>query len=191
MMLNEGNNIPKDNLFKDLDLSGFKKEGPPADDSDETKKEMEYLSSIDLDKRFVQEKDDIAGNFFDFLDSKNVKYDKDLIEKIKKDSVDVIQELKKHFKRPRPFKLNNDFKDPSMKSTRGYAYPSGHSTQSNLLGLILTKFYPKYEKDFKKIVKDIVYSRQMAKAHYPSDIKMGKKLAKSMFEYLKDNDLIH
>ena len=191
MMLNEGNNIPKDNLFKDLDLSGFKKEDPPADDSDETKKEMEYLSSIDLDKRFVQEKDDIAGNFFDFLDSKNVKYDKDLIEKIKKDSVDVIQELKKHFKRPRPFKLNDDFKDPSMKSTRGYAYPSGHSTQSNLLGLILTKFYPKYEKDFKKIVKDIVYSRQMAKAHYPSDIKMGKKLAKSMFEYLKDNDLIH
>ena len=191
MMLNEGNNIPKDNLFKDLDLSGFKKESPPADDSDETKKEMEYLSSIDLDKRFVQEKDDIAGNFFDFLDSKNVKYDKDLIEKIKKDSVDVIQELKKHFKRPRPFKLNDDFKDPSMKSTRGYAYPSGHSTQSNLLGLILTKFYPKYEKDFKKIVKDIVYSRQMAKAHYPSDIKMGKKLAKSMFEYLKDNDLIH
>lgn len=191
MMLNEGNNIPKDNLFKDLDLGGFKKETPPADDSDETKKEMEYLSSIDLDKRFVQEKDDIAGNFFDFLDSKNVKYDKDLIEKIKKDSVDVIQELKKHFKRPRPFKLNDDFKDPSMKSTRGYAYPSGHSTQSNLLGLILTKFYPKYEKDFKKIVKDIVYSRQMAKAHYPSDIKMGKKLAKSMFEYLKDNDLIH
>jgi hypothetical protein len=190
-MLNEGNNIPKDNLFKDLDLSGFKKESPPADDSDETKKEMEYLSSIDLDKRFVQEKDDIAGNFFDFLDSKNVKYDKDLIEKIKKDSVDVIQELKKHFKRPRPFKLNDDFKDPSIKSTRGYAYPSGHSTQSNLLGLILTKFYPKYEKDFKKIVKDIVYSRQMAKAHYPSDIKMGKKLAKSMFEYLKDNDLIH
>lgn len=191
MMLNEGNNIPKDNLFKDLDLGGFKKEAPPADDSDETKKEMEYLSSIDLDKRFVQEKDDIAGNFFDFLDSKNVKYDKDLIEKIKKDSVDVIQELKKHFKRPRPFKLNDDFKDPSMKSTRGYAYPSGHSTQSNLLGLILTKFYPKYEKEFKKIVKDIVYSRQMAKAHYPSDIKMGKKLAKSMFEYLKDNDLIH
>lgn len=191
MMLNEGNDIPKDNIFKDFNLNDFKKEDPPADDSDETKKEMEYLSSIDLDKRFVQEKDDIAGNFFDFLDSKNVKYDKDLIEKIKKDSVDVIQTLKRHFKRPRPFKLNDDFKDPSMKSTKGYSYPSGHSTQSNLLGLVLTKFYPKYEKDFKKIVKDIVYSRQMAKAHYPSDIKMGKKLAKSMFEYLKDNDLIH
>jgi hypothetical protein len=30
----------------------------------------------------------------------------------------------------------------------------------------------------------------MAKAHYPSDINFGEKLAKSMFKYLKDNNLI-
>jgi hypothetical protein len=30
----------------------------------------------------------------------------------------------------------------------------------------------------------------MAKAHYPSDIKFGKKLAKSLFDYLKENKLI-
>ena len=194
MMINEGKSntdIPNNNLFKDFSLSSFKKIQPPEDDSEETKKELEYLKSIDVDKRFVQEKDDITGNFFKFLDDKNVKYDEELIKNIKSDAVDVIQSLKRHFKRQRPFKLDNEFKDPSMKSTRGYSYPSGHSTQSNLLCLVLSKFYPKYEKDFKKIVKDIVYSRQMAKAHYPSDIKMGKKLAKSMFEYLNDNDLIH
>ena len=42
-----------------------------------------------------------------------------------------------------------------------------------------------------KICKDITNSRQMAKAHYPSDIRFGEKLAKSMFDYLKTNDLIH
>ena len=195
MLINEGkskeNDIPEDNLFNSFKLSEFKKLPPPEDDSEETKKELEYLDSIDIDKRFVQEKDDILGNFTEFLDDKGIGYDEKLLTQIKSDSVDVIQTLKKHFKRPRPFKLNDKFKDPSMKSTRGYSYPSGHSTQSNLLCLVLSKFYPKYEKDFKKIVKDIVYSRQMAKAHYPSDIKMGKKLAKSMFEYLKDKDLIH
>ena len=194
MIINEGksnNDIPNNNLFKDFSLSSFKKLPPPEDDSEETKKELEYLKSIDIDKRFVQEKDDITGNFFKFLDDKNVKYDKELIKNIKSDAVDVIQSLKKHFKRQRPFNFDDEFKDPNMKSTRGYSYPSGHSTQSNLLCLVLSKFYPKYEKDFKKIVKDIVHSRQMAKAHYPSDIKMGKKLAKSMFEFLKDNDLIH
>ena len=195
MLLNEGksnnNDIPDENMFKKFKLSPFKKLPPPEDDSEETKKELEYLDNIDMDKRFVQERDDIAGNFFKFLDDENIKYDKELIKKIKSDAVDVIQLLKRHYKRPRPFKLDDRFKDPSMKSTRGYAYPSGHSTQANLLGLVLTKFYPKYKKDFDKIVKDIVYSRQMAKAHYPSDIKMGKKLAKSMFEYLNEKDLIH
>lgn len=191
MSLYEGNSKDNNNIFNGFKLSEFKKLPPPDNDSDETKKELGYLDSIDMDKKFVQEKDDILGNFTDFLDSKGIGYDEKLLTQIKSDSVDVIQALKRHFKRPRPFKLNDKFKDPSMKSTRGYSYPSGHSTQSNLLCLVLTKFYPKYEKDFKKIVKDIVYSRQMAKAHYPSDIKMGKKLAKSMFDYLNDEELIH
>ncbi len=46
-------------------------------------------------------------------------------------------------------------------------------------------------KIYAKIKDDIVYSRQMAKAHYPSDIKFGEKLAKSLFDYLKTNDLIN
>ena len=194
MIINEGksnNDIPNNNLFKDFSLSSFKKLPPPEDDSEETKKELEYLKSIDIDKRFVQEKDDITGNFFNFLDDKNVKYDKELIKNIKSDAVDVIQSLKKHFKRQRPFKFDDEFKDPDMKSTRGYSYPSGHSTQSNLLCLVLSELYPKYKKNFENITEDIVFSRQMAKAHYPSDIKFGKKLAKSMFKHLTDNDLIH
>ena len=178
-------------LFDDFNISDFKKMDPPSNNSEETKKELEYLKSIDIDKRFVQEKDDITGNFFKFLDDKNVKYDKELIKNIKSDAVDVIQSLKKHFKRQRPFKFDDEFKDPNMKSTRGYSYPSGHSTQSNLLCLVLSELYPKYKKNFENITEDIVFSRQMAKAHYPSDIKFGKKLAKSMFKHLTDNDLIH
>jgi hypothetical protein len=110
-------------LFDDFNISDFKKMDPPSNDSEETKKELEYLKSIDIDKRFVQEKDDITGNFFKFLDDKNVKYDKELIKNIKSDAVDVIQSLKKHFKRQRPFKFDDEFKDPNMKSTRGYCIP--------------------------------------------------------------------
>jgi hypothetical protein len=187
----KGEGIGKSNLFKDFDLDQFKNEPPPKDNSKKTKEELEFISKIELDKRFVQSRDDIGANFFDFLDSKDIDYNKKLLKKIKNDSVDVIQTLKKHYKRPRPFKLDKDLKDPMLKSTEGYAYPSGHSTQSNLLKLVLTHLYPKYKKDFDKITKDIVFSRQMAKAHYPSDIKFGEKLAKKLFVYLKDNDLIH
>ena len=135
------------NLYKDFNVSPFKKELPPKNDSEKTKKELKYLSTIDLDKQFFQEKDDLIGNFFHFLDSKKVKYDKKLLRKIVLDAVDVILELKDYFKRPRPFKLDHDFKDPSIKSTKGYSYPSGHSTQSNLLGLVLNELVK--QKDLK------------------------------------------
>lgn len=78
-----------------------------------------------------------------------------------------------------------------MESTEGFAYPSGHSTQSNLVYMILSDKYPKYKKELKKIKDDIVYSRQMANVHYPSDIGFGEKLVKSLFDYLKNNNLIH
>jgi hypothetical protein len=182
--------ISKKNLFKEFDFSEFKNSPPPADNSEETKKEIKYLKSIDLKKKFVQKKDDIDGNFIEFLKSKNID-EENLIKKITKDVRVIILELKNLYRRPRPFRLDLKLSDPMLKSMEGFAYPSGHSTQSNLLFLVISHKYPEHKKELKKIKDDIVYSRQMAKAHYPSDIKFGEKLAKSLFIYLKNNNLIH
>jgi len=185
MNLSESSN----NLFKNFDYSKFKTTPPSSDNSDETKKEIEFLKKIDLKKRFVQENDDIDGNFIEFLKTKNIN-ENDLIKKLTSDVRFTILDLKNFYKRPRPFRLDPKLTDPMLKSMEGFSYPSGHSTQSNLLYLVLSHKYPKYKKELKKIKDDIVYSRQMAKAHYPSDIKFGEKLAKSLFKYLKDNDLL-
>jgi hypothetical protein len=178
------------NLFKNFDLTEFKDYPPPSDNSEETKKEIKYLKTIDVKKRFIQKKDDIDGNFIEFLESKNID-EKKLIYKLDESARIVILELKNFYKRPRPFRLDSKLTDPMLKSTDGFAYPSGHSTQSNLIYLVLSDKYPKYRKELKKIKDDIVYSRQMAKAHYPSDIKFGEKLAKSLFKHLKENNLIN
>ena len=177
-------------FFKGFDVSKFKNQDPPDNESEETKKEIKYLRSIKLNNKFFKDKDDILENFTDFLDEKEVKYDKELLKKLINNSKDIILILKDHYKRPRPFKLDKTFKDPALKSTTGYSYPSGHSTQSNLVSMVLGKMYPKYKKDFINIAEDIMYSRQMAKAHYPSDIKFGKKLATALFNYLVNNNLI-
>jgi hypothetical protein len=177
------------NLFSSFEISLFKTTPPPLDNSDETKKEIEYLKTIDLKKRFVQEKDDIDGNFIEFLKTKNIN-EINLIEKLTNDVRFIILDLKNFYKRPRPFRVDSKLTDPMLKSMEGFSYPSGHSTQSNLLYLVLSHKYPKYKQDLKKIKDDIVYSRQMAKAHYPSDIKFGEKLAKYLFKYLKDNNLL-
>lgn len=182
--------IPNKNIFHLFDISQFKQNPPPADNSDQTKEEIRFLKTINLEKKFVQRHDDIDGNFIDFLSNNNID-EKDIIKKINNDVRFIILELKNFYKRPRPFRIDDKLNDPFLKSMEGFAYPSGHSTQSNLLYLILSYKYPKFKSELKKIKDDIVYSRQMAKAHYPSDIKFGEKLAKSLFEFLKKNDLIH
>lgn len=183
--------LPKNNLFYGFDYSDFKDVPPPSDNSDQTKKEIEYLRSINLDKLFIQEKDDMLGNFIEFLNQKKIKYDKKFLKKVYDDLYFIVLDLKSFYKRPRPFRLDPSLTDTMLDSMEGFAYPSGHSTTSNLLCMVLCELYPDYKKDFKKICKDITNSRQMAKAHYPSDIKFGEKLAKSMFDYLKANNLIH
>ena len=41
-----------------------------------------------------------------------------------------------------------------LDSMEGFAYPSGHSTTSNLLCMVLCELYPDYKKDFNKICKN-------------------------------------
>lgn len=182
--------LSKDSLFKDFDYSKFKEYPPSSDTSKKTKKELDYLKTIDLEKRFVQEKDDIDGSFLGYLKTKDID-EKILVLNLDRDCAKIVLDLKNYYKRPRPFRNDPTLNDPSLKSTKGFSYPSGHSTQSNLLYLVLSHKYPKLKKDLKKIKDDIVYSRQMAKAHYPSDIKFGEMLAKEMFNYLKNNNLFH
>jgi hypothetical protein len=189
LMLVTESNKHKKNIFQKFDYTSFKEVPPPSDNSKETKKEIEYLRNIDLNKKFVQEKDDITGNFNHFLKTKGIDESK-LVSILNNSSRIVILDLKNFYKRPRPFRLDPKLTDPMLKSMEGFAYPSGHSTLSNLLFLVLSKKYPKYKKELKKIKDNIVYSRQMAKAHYPSDIRFGELLAKSMCDYLIDNNLI-
>jgi len=189
MNINESKEV-KNNLFKNFDTFQFKNEFPPLDNSKETKNEIEFLKTIDMETKFVQEKDDINDNFIEFLKTKNIN-DADLIKKIVKDVRFIILDLKNFYKRPRPFRLDGDLYDPILKSMEGFSYPSGHSTQSNLIYLVLSHKYPKLKSELKKIKDNIVYSRQMANAHYPSDIKFGEKIAKSLFDYLKENKLIN
>ena len=188
MNITESINISNFILDK-FDIDEFKNFPPPLDDSSETKKEIEFLKSIDLKQKFVQKKDDIEGNFIELLKKHGIN-EKKLVNKLSKDVRKIILELKLFYKRPRPFRLDSKLNDRLLKSMEGFAYPSGHSTQSHLLYYVLSELYPNLKKELLKVTEDIVFSRQMAKAHYPSDIKFGKKLAKSLFDYLKENKLI-
>jgi acid phosphatase (class A) len=66
------------------------------------------------------------------------------------------------------------------------AYPSGHSTQGFLIGKILQTKLPIKTDAFLQAAHRISYSRNIARAHYLSDSKMGEVLGSEMYQYLKD-----
>ena len=64
------------------------------------------------------------------------------------------------------------------------AFPSGHSTQAELISRFLSKYYPSLKTKLDKISKNISASRNIARAHYPSDSNVGRLLGKEMSDFL-------
>ena len=178
-------------MFKDFDISSFKKMKPPGDNTFDTMQEIKALKKIPIDKEFVKKFDDQEKAFKETAERKGIKdYDSSVAKKLIEKSAPVILKLKKHFDRPRPKvlakKMNIKMKDIEMASMKTPSYPSGHSTQGILIGLALSDKYPKAKSAFMKTANNISDSRNVAHAHYKSDSDMGKKLGKSMYNHIKN-----
>ena len=178
-------------MFKDFDISSFKKMRPPGDNTFDTMQEIKALKKIPIRKTFVKEFDDQESAFKKTAEREGIKdYVSSVAKKLIEKSAPVILKLKKHFDRPRPKvlakKMNIKMKDIEMASMKTPSYPSGHSTQGMLIGLTLSAKYPRSRKAFMKTANNISDSRNVARAHYKSDSDMGKKLGKSMYNHIKN-----
>ena len=178
-------------MFKDFNISSFKKMKPPGDNTFDTMQEVKELKSIPINKKFVKDNDDIETAFKKTAKDNNIEdYDPKVAAKLIKDSAPVIMELKKYFNRPRPKtiakKMNIKMKDIEMSSMKTPSYPSGHSVQGILIAKVLGDKHPKAKSAFNKTGENISYSRRVAHAHYKSDSKMGEKLGNSMYKHIKN-----
>ena len=174
-------------MFKDFDISSFKKQKPPSDNSFDTDQEIKALKKIPLRKEFVKKYDDIEAAFKKTAEEQGVKdYDKKIAAKLIKESAPVILELKKYHNRPRPYDLDSGLKAVKMKSMNTPSYPSGHSAQGMLIASVLKDKYGK-SSAFMQTAKNISDSRNIAHAHYKSDSVNGIKLGKKLYKHIKKN----
>ena len=178
-------------MFKDFDISSFKKMKPPGNNTFDTMQEIKALKKIPIKKEFVKKFDNQEKAFKETAEREGIKnYDSSIAKKLIEKSAPVILKLKNHFDRPRPKtiakKMNIKMKDIEMASMKTPSYPSGHSTQGMLIGLVLSDKHPKSKLAFMKTANNISDSRNVAHAHYKSDSDMGKKLGKSMYNHIKN-----
>ena len=178
-------------MISKFDISTFKKMKPPGNNTFDAMQELKKLAKRPLNKKFVKDNDNIEAVFKRVAKENNIEdYDVSVAANLIKESAPVILKLKKHFNRPRPKvlakKMNIKMKDVEMDSMKTPSYPSGHSVQGVLIAKVLGDKYPSFKSTFDKKAKDISYSRQVAHAHYESDSKMGEKLGKEMYNYIKN-----
>jgi hypothetical protein len=159
---------------------------PPSNDSSTTLDEIKYLSSIKPNKDKVLKFDKVKETFKPYAEELGIY---EYIKKIEHESVKFIMKLKYEYNRPRPYQIAEfygiDLNGTETNSMKTPSFPSGHAIQGYLIADILSKHNPSNTEMYQKIGEDIAHSRIIGKAHYPSDKKYGKKVAKALFKGLK------
>tara|TARA_Y100001973_G_C5162982_1_gene314562 strand:+ start:569 stop:1201 length:633 start_codon:yes stop_codon:yes gene_type:complete len=179
-------------VFSGFRINNYMSYPPNKNSSSASKKEIIHIQSIPRDEKFIKDADDVSGYFRNYIEKLGYDFPEKHVKKLLDDSSIIILTLKYHYNRPRPsdlakvfgYELDNYY----MKSMGTPSYPSGHSTQGMLVALSLSDMFPKYKKQLMKLGMDISISRQISKAHYPSDSKFGEKLGIDLYRFIKKND---
>jgi hypothetical protein len=179
----------KDGLFSDFNYSKYKVKNPPKNASMRVYNELQYLKDLPEDDEYVEEHDDIEKVFEDVCKENNVEYPKELVDNLIKSAAGIILDLKYIHNRPRPYQLASHYNiklgEHVMESMKTPSYPSGHSCQGILVGKVLQTKLPINTDAFLEAGKRISYSRNIGRAHYPSDSKLGEDIGDAMFKHIR------
>jgi hypothetical protein len=177
-------------LFKDFNYDRYKVKPFPKNASMQTYSELNYLRDLPEDKEFVKKHDNIEEVFKEVCKDYNVEYPEELVNELLKSSAGIILDLKYHYNRPRPKQLAEvyDMKigGIELESMSSPSYPSGHSSQGILIGKVLQTKLPITTDAFLQAGKRISYSRNLARAHYPSDSQMGEELGDALYKFIRE-----
>ena len=175
-------------LFKDFKMSKYFTKNPPKNASIQVYNELHYLKDLPEDDSFVEKHDDIEKVFEEICTEHNLTFPRDLVKELLKSC--SMLELKYHYNRPRPYQLaeyyNIKLGGNVLESMKTPSYPSGHSAQGILIGKVLQTKLPINTDAFLEAGKRISYSRNIGRAHYPSDSRLGEDIGDAMFRYIRD-----
>jgi acid phosphatase (class A) len=195
-------------------LNDFKIPDPPANSSEQTRAELNYLLALQQQRTQLDEESSLymAGVFYNVRikpeDSTYNQYRKnlffigrtigswfnptdlpltaDLIAHVWQDASYFIWSAKYKYLRIRPYKIDTDIKN--LEETNWAAYPSGHAANSYINAYIYQELAPEFTDIFVKDAYDMAHSREIIGVHYPSDSEASRILARQFVNKLFQNE---
>ncbi len=120
-----------------------------------------------------------------FFQSNNLPRTTAFFEKVQKDAEAITDNAKDYYRRPRPYTV-----DPGLangKLEKSFSYPSGHSTESMVLALVLADLFPGQRDAILAEACAIGWHRVEIARHYPTDIYAGRVLAQAIVKQMVKN----
>ena len=166
---------------------------PPLPDSAEQAADMDEVRAVyhaatsnDIAAAYSEKKFSIF-NFTPaigaFFQSNNLPKTTAFFHRVQTDAEAVTDNAKDFYKRPRPYVA-----DPSLvngKLEKSFSYPSGHSTESMVLALVLADLFPDKHDAIIAEARSIGWHRVQTARHYPTDIYAGRVLAQAIVKQMK------
>jgi acid phosphatase (class A) len=186
-------------------------EEPPANSSEQTRKELEYLLKLQSlrTERDINRYRMLAGiyhspNNFNQLDPdydrnfsslfhvgsplgkwysyKNLPVTAKFLSNVYRDAMYYVFKMKMSFNRPRPYHLESKLE--ALEKPYHQSYPSGHSAGSFVNAYIMMEIAPELTDEFLKAAEEMAISREYLGCHYPSDSEMGRLWARKFVNEL-------
>jgi acid phosphatase (class A) len=168
---------------------------PPLPDSAEQAADLEevravYHAASDADKQagYSEKKFSVfnfAGVVGSFFVATNLPKTAAFFVKVQQDAETVTDAGKNYFKRPRPYTVDTNLANGKLETS--FSYPSGHSTESMVLGLVLAEALSDQHDAIIAKARSIGWHRVEIARHYATDIYAGRTLAKAIVREMKKN----
>jgi len=98
----------------------------------------------------------------------------------------LVQEVKVHYARPRPY-YSDPTITPCIKRETTGAYPSGHAAIARVFERLLEVVDPAQKTEIAAREKQITHDRVLGGVHHPTDIRAGGELGDHIFDLLMKN----
>jgi len=196
--------MQKKGVCDDMLTEIYKKQFP-ANESDETLSELEYvrkkLKRLENKETLAECRaiDDNLGQYINNICTHLQIFGVyDLVVDLGEKALDtLVLKSKYHFNRARPYQLsfyyiNQDELNPLKScSATTPAYPSGHTLQALVVADILTHHFPEHKEVFDTIKRRVSMSRIIIGVHYPSDNEFSREIAEKVKDHLQIQDLYY
>lgn len=177
-------------MFDEFNINKYKTIKYPSSISLKNLSEIKNLQVQKIDVAYADKYDDINASFKRLFNNRKRNYPEELVNDLIDKSQPIILRIKNYHDRPRPNVLAEKFGISllyhKMKSAQTPAFPSGHSAQSKLIGLVLADMFPEMKKELMEVANHISKSRIVARVHYNSDKIVGERLGQDMYNHLKN-----